>query len=114
MSKFPELPKEVSDGLLAEGFSQPAVTATARDMANRHPMTVEEFREAGDAIAAKRSSGRPGIGKDGAAGVAVQVILPSEVAAALDAWAKRNGIGRGPAARKILLAFFGEGWSESI
>jgi hypothetical protein len=61
-----------------------------------------------------RQSGRPGVGKDGAAGVTVQMILPKEAADALDAWAARNGIGRGPAARKIISAFFGEGWSNPI
>lgn len=51
------------------------------------------------------SGGRPGVGKDGEAGVAVQVILPKETAEALDRWAAENNMGRGPAARRIIGEF---------
>lgn len=47
--------------------------------------------------------GAPGIGKDGAAGVRVQVILSVETVAVLDAW--RGEIARGPAVRQIVERF---------
>lgn len=53
------------------------------------------------------SSGRPGVGKDGAAGVTVQAILPREAVEALDTWAAANNMGRGPAVRRMIEDFFG-------
>jgi hypothetical protein len=52
------------------------------------------------------SGGRPGIGKDGAAGVRVQVIMPQELVDLLDAWAAMRSMGRGPALRRIAEGFF--------
>lgn len=57
--------------------------------------------------APKRPGGRPGVGKDGAAGVVVQAIVPKELAEQLDEWATRNGLKRGPALRRMVEAFTG-------
>lgn len=51
------------------------------------------------------SGGRPGVGKDGAPGVAVQSIMPRETVDALDAWAAENNLGRGPAVRRMVEGF---------
>jgi len=58
--------------------------------------------------ATKRGGGgRPGVGKDGAAGVVVQAIVPRELVDQLDEWAKKQGLKRGPALRAIAEGFFG-------
>jgi len=52
--------------------------------------------------APKRHGGRPGVGKDGAAGVVVQAIVPREMADQIDEWARASGMKRGAAVRRMM------------
>lgn len=60
------------------------------------------------------NGGRPGMSKDGAAGVRVQAIMPDALVEQLDAWAARRGMGRGPAVRKLIEALFTGEWGPAM